>query len=1127
MARFRFNPGSIFGGRKHGGPIIGSRADDHVDGTDGNDRIRTGAGNDQVDAHGGRDFVRTGRGNDTVIHDVAENGLSGDTYFGGSGTDTLRLIITPEIYNSEEFQAELAKYQAQIAASGSASGAFSSLNIQFDSFEKIEVVGGNTAPIVTTSDPSAVPEGDAGAPDIVTVKVADHVTISDPDTIDTPQPYAGGLALQSTSGPLPSGGAALQSGGGLESLFSYDPVTGTISYDRAAFDYLGAGETVTATFSFNAASGPDTVPQTITVIVNGENDAPVATGESVATDDVTPIDIAVLANDTDRDASDTLFVAEASADKGVVVINNNGTLTYLPDRGFDGTATINYTVSDGNGGTDTATVTVDVTSTNQPPSVSLVPVVATLAEDADTTQPIRIADIVVVDDGVGAADLSLSGADAASFSIIGDGLYLNAGVALDFETKTSFDVAVRADDPDFTGFPDSEAAISLAISDVDEVNDPPTVVVTPVIMALPEDADTGAAIKVADVTIVDDLLGTNVLSLQGADANNFTLMPDGLYLRPGVALDFETKTSFDVTVVVDDAALGGTPDDSAAFSLAITNVNEAPVAGPALADQAAVEEAPFSFTLPADAFNDIDTANLVLTATLADGSPLPAWIAFDGMTFTGTPDDGDNTIAVRVIASDGEFTAEQNFTLNIMPVNDAPVISDQNRSIAEESLAGAVVGAVAATDVDSPNLTYAITGGNDLGLFDIDVNTGVITLTQNVDDAEVGLYDLTVDVSDGDRNSSATVTIDVTAVNDAPVAAPVDLGTSAEDDILVITSAQLLTGVSDVDGPAATITALTIQSGGGALQDNGDGSWTYTPGANDDGAATFSYTASDGEFSSSSTASLDLTPLNDAPVAAPVDLGAGLEDDISIITAAQLLAGVSDVDGPTASITELLLTSGNGDLVDNLDGTWTYTPDPNDDGAATFSYTASDGEFSSSSTASLDVTPVNDAPVIDDQSFSIAEESVAGAAVGDVVASDVDNANLIYTITAGNEAGLFAIDMNTGAITLAQTVDDSEVGSYGLTVDVSDGDKTATATITIDVTPVNDAPVISDQGLSIAEENLAGAAVGTMVATDVDSTGLTYAITAGNDAGLFAIDVDTGAMTLAQTSTMPRSAATT
>ncbi len=105
-----------------------------------------------------------------------------------------------------------------------------------------------------------------------------------------------------------------------------------------------------------------------------------------------------------------------------------------------------------------------------------------------------------------------------------------------------------------------------------------------------------------------------------------------------------------------------------------------------------------------------------------------------------------------------------------------------------------------------------------------------------------------------------------------------------------------------------------------------------------------------------------------------------------------------------------------------------------------------------------------------------------------MVASDVDNANLIYTITAGNEAGLFAIDMNTGAITLAQTVDDPEVGSYGLTVDVSDSDKTATATITIDVTPVNDAPVISDQGLSIAEENLAGAAVGTMVATDVDST---------------------------------------
>ena len=148
------------------------------------------------------------------------------------------------------------------------------------------------------------------------------------------------------------------------------------------------------------------------------------------------------------------------------------------------------------------------------------------------------------------------------------------------------------------------------------------------------------------------------------------------------------------------------------------------------------------------------------------------------------------------------------------------------------------------------------------------------------------------------------------------------------------------------------------------LVDNGDGSWTYTPAANDDSAVTFNYTASDGTLSASSTASLDITPVNDAPVAAPVTLAAIAEDSgARVITAAELLAGVTDIDGPT--LTDHLADDCRRQrrLVDNGDGTWTYTPAANDDSSVTFNYTASDGTLSASSTASLDITPVNDAPV--------------------------------------------------------------------------------------------------------------------------------------------------------------------
>ena len=121
---------------------------------------------------------------------------------------------------------------------------------------------------------------------------------------------------------------------------------------------------------------------------------------------------------------------------------------------------------------------------------------------------------------------------------------------------------------------------------------------------------------------------------------------------------------------------------------------------------------------------------------------------------------------------------------------------------------------------------------------------------------------------------------------------------------------------------------------------------------------TFNYTASDGSLTSSSTATLDLLPVNDAPLASPVTLTAVAEDSgARTITQAELLAGVSDIDTPAGwrSITSVSIATGSGSLVNNGNGTWTYTPAANDDTSVTFNYTASDGALTSSSTATLDL----------------------------------------------------------------------------------------------------------------------------------------------------------------------------
>jgi len=111
-------------------------------------------------------------------------------------------------------------------------------------------------------------------------------------------------------------------------------------------------------------------------------------------------------------------------------------------------------------------------------------------------------------------------------------------------------------------------------------NQPPTdVVLTNQTSSLPENTNTSARLRVANVNVTDDQLGTNVLGVTGADAAAFEADPSGLYVKAGTVLDFEAKSTYNVTVTVDDVSAGTTPDASANFTLTLTDVvNEEPPA---------------------------------------------------------------------------------------------------------------------------------------------------------------------------------------------------------------------------------------------------------------------------------------------------------------------------------------------------------------------------------------------------------------------------------------------------------------------------------------------------------------------------------------------------------------------
>src|SRR5438045_2430544 len=165
-----------------------------------------------------------------------------------------------------------------------------------------------------------------------------------------------------------------------------------------------------------------------------------------------------------------------------------------------------------------------------------------------------------------------------------------------------------------------------------------------------------------------------------------------------------------------------------------------------------------------------------------------------------------------------------------------------------------------------------------------------------------GIDSFTYRASDGQAQSGiATVTITVTSVNDAPVAANDDSYTTPEDTQLTVAAPGVLANDSDVDGdPLSTI--LVTGPSHGTLTLNGDGSFSYMPALNFNGVDTFTYKATDGQAQSGiATATITVTPVNDAPVAANDDNYTTPEDTQLTVSAPGVLANDSDVDGDPLS----------------------------------------------------------------------------------------------------------------------------------------------------------------------------------------------------------------------------------
>ncbi|QLL94895.1 tandem-95 repeat protein [Pectobacterium carotovorum] len=632
----------------------------------------------------------------------------------------------------------------------------------------------------------------------------------------------------------------------------------------------------------------------------------------------------------------------------------------------------------------------------------------------------------------------------------------------------------------------SNASVSTTFGlTVTNVNDAP-VVATP-IPAQSVAQDGSLSFTVPAGTFTDPDGDTLTLSATLADG---TALPAWLSFNPATGTFSGTPANGDVgslTIKV-TATDGSSASVSTTFGLTVTNVNDAPVVATPIPAQSVAQDGSLSFTVPAGTFTDPDGDTLTLSATLADGTALPAWLSFNPATgtFSGTPANGDvGSLTIKVTATDGSnASVSTTFGLTVTNVNDAPVVSGTiaAQSIAQGGSLSVTVPAGTFTDPDGDTLTLSATlaDGTALPAW-LSFNPATGTFSGTPANGDVGSLTIKVTATDGSSASvSTTFGLTVTNVNDAPVVS----GTIAAQSIAQGGSLNVTVPAgtfTDPDGDTLTLSATLAD--GTALPvwlsfNPATGTFSGTPANGDVGSLTIKITATDGSNASVSTAfGLTVTNVNDAPVVSgtipPQNIAQGGNLNVTIP------AGTfTDPDGDTLTLSATLAdgtTLPSWLSFNPATGTFSGTPANGDVGSLTIKVTATDGSNASvSTTFGLTVTNVNDAPVV---SGTIPAQNIAQGGslnitipAGTFTDPDGDTLTLSATLADGTALPSW-LSFNPATGTFSGTPGNSDVGSLTIKITATDGSNASVSTtFGLTVTNVNDAPVVSG---TIPAQNIA------------------------------------------------------
>ncbi|QJW83469.1 tandem-95 repeat protein [Ramlibacter terrae] len=430
------------------------------------------------------------------------------------------------------------------------------------------------------------------------------------------------------------------------------------------------------------------------------------------------------------------------------------------------------------------------------------------------------------------------------------------------------------------------------------------------------------------------------------------------------------------------------------------------------------------------------------------------------MDHTPAPDyNGADSFVVRV-TDDAGNTSTRVISLTVTPVVD---IANNTIAVAED---GSVTGNLLGNDrFEGAPVITAVTQGAHGTVTIIDAAAGTVRYTPDANFHGADSYTYTV--TSGGVTETATVTVNVGAVNDATTFGGNTSRTGAED-------AAAITGTltaGDADGMAApNFTVVGNPLHGTATINAATGAWSYTPAADYHGADSFTVRVRDDDGNTSTRViSLTVTAVADA-----VNDSATVAEDGSVTSN---VLGNDSFEGAAPTITAVTSgTHGTVTIVDAAAGTVLYTPDANFHGTDSYTYTVTSGGVTETATVTVNVTPVND-PGSFGGAMSGAMVEDGGAVTGTLTATDAADGMAApnFTVTGAAAHGTATINASTGAWTYTPTADYNGADSFTVSVTDDDGN-TSTQVITLTVAAVadiaNNAAAV-DEGDSVTRNLLA------------------------------------------------------